>query len=287
MEETLLLPEVLPGPPAYPTLAESWGALGWCLLISTLVGLAIYLPLEATGHLTRLHKLVLLFSLSAVGILLTIWWLRRRAGPRWLGLTLWGPAERWQPYALLPVVVVAQVLLLSTLDFLHLPNWNTAQFQELAAHPLLAIGLGCVLAPICEELLFRGVLLRGLLRNYRPAVAIAQSALLFGIIHFNPAQSVGAFFIGLVLGWCYYQTRSLGLCICLHGLNNLLAFSAMRISSLDNVQTLVQYLGTSWYVALLAAAAAVLGSISWWLRGVGPAPTPRLAGPSATFSRRV
>lgn len=223
---------------------------------------------------------------------MSIWWLRRRAGPpRWLAPTLWGPAERWQLYALLPVVV-AQALLLSTLDFLHLPNWNTAQFQQLAAHPLLAIGLGCVLAPICEELLFRGVLLRGLLRNYRPGVAIAQSALLFGIIHFNPAQSVGAFFIGLVLGWCYYQTRSLGLCICLHGLNNLLAFSAMRISSLDNVQTMVQYFGPGQYGALLAAAATALGSIGWWLGGgrAGPYPSPSrffLYGPSIATTLNV
>lgn len=277
MEETLLLPEVLPAPP-YPTLAESWGALGWCVLISLLVGLAVYLPLEVAGHLTRLAKLVLLFALSAAGTLLTVWWLRRRAGPqRWVGLTVLGPAERWQLYALLPLVVLAQAVLLSPLAFLHLPNWSAQRFQELGAHPLLAIGLGCVLAPICEELLFRGVLLQGLLRNYRPAVAIGQSALLFGVIHFNPAQSVAVFFMGLVLGWCYYQTRSLALCIGLHGLNNLLAFSAMRIPTLASEQPLAQYLGTSWYVALLAAAAVALGSIWWWLRGVGPAPTPHPA----------
>jgi hypothetical protein len=131
-----------------------------------------------------------------------------------------------------------------------------------------------VLGPICEELLFRGVLLKGLLRNYRPAVAIGQSALLFGIIHLNPAQSVGAFVIGLVLGWLYYRTHSLALCIGLHMLNNMLAFGAMLVPSLADERTMVRHLGTGWYVGLLAVSAVVLGSIWWWLRGVGPAPTP-------------
>jgi membrane protease YdiL (CAAX protease family) len=273
MEETLL-PEVLPAPPAYPTLKESWAALGWLMLISLLAALAVLLPFKVMRSLTKLVNLVLTFALGSVSMLLTIWWVRRRAGTlRWLGLALRGPANRWQLYALLPVVALAQALLVSTLAFLPLPNWYTGRFQELAAHPLLALGLGCVLGPICEELLFRGVLLKGLLRNYRPAVAIGQSALLFGIIHLNPAQSVGAFIIGLVLGWLYYRTHSLVLCIGLHMLNNMLAFGAMLVPSLADEWTMVRHLGTGWYVGLLAVSTVVLGSIWWWLRGVGPAPT--------------
>ncbi|MGI4743575.1 MAG: CPBP family glutamic-type intramembrane protease [Janthinobacterium lividum] len=263
MEETPLLPEVLPAPPAYPTLKESWVALGWLVLISVLVALAVLIPFGATRSPKQLINLVLTFTLGSVSILLTIWWVRRRAGPlRWVGLALRGPADRWQLYALLPVVALAQALLVSTLAFLPLPNWYAGRFQELAAHPLLALGLGCVLGPICEELLFRGVLLKGLLRNYQPAVAIGQSALLFGIIHFNPAQSVGAFVIGLVLGWLYYRTHSLILCMGLHMLNNLLAFSTMLVPNLADERTMVRHLGFGWYVGLLSVAAVVLGS-SW------------------------
>ncbi|MEJ7661065.1 MAG: CPBP family intramembrane glutamic endopeptidase [Hymenobacter sp.] len=88
------------------------------------------------------------------------------------------------------LLVMAQNVLLSVLVFLHLPDWHSADFQALVSHPLLALALGCAATPVCEEIFFRGVLLQGLLRNYRPAVAVAESALLFGVFHFNPVQSV-------------------------------------------------------------------------------------------------
>ena len=67
----------------------------------------------------------------------------------------------------------------------------------LTAAGLVLVGLA---APITEEILMRGVVLAGLLRNYRPVVAIAQSALLFGVMHMNPAQSLNAFFLGCCWG---------------------------------------------------------------------------------------
>lgn len=167
-------------------------------------------------------------------------------------------------------LVVAQDVLLSSLRFLHLPNWGSANLQALASHPLLALGLGCVAAPICEELFFRGVLLQGLLRNYRPAGAIAQSALLFGLLHFNPAQSVAVFFMGLLIGWVYYYTRSLLLCVYLHALNNMLAFSAMQSASRQSEQNMLRHLGIAGYVVALVVAAAVLAGSIWWLRRTTP-----------------
>ena len=181
-------------------------------------------------------------------------------------LRLRGPQERWGWYALLPLLLVAQVTLLTTLDLLHLPNWTSKTFQEMAKNPMLALLFGCVAAPALEEVLFRGILLQGLLRNYRPAVAIAQSALLFGVFHFNPAQSLNAALIGLLLGWLYYQTHSLGMCIMLHALNNLSAFSAMRLTQLQDTSDIIRFIGVNWYVGLLALAGVVLGSGIWWLR---------------------
>jgi len=86
--------------------------------------------------------------------------------------------------------------------------------------PILAI----VVAPLAEETLFRGIILRGLLGRWKPWAAIALSATLFALMHFNPAQTPVALALGLLLGWVYVRTRSLGLCMLGHALNNASSF---------------------------------------------------------------
>ena len=53
--------------------------------------------------------------------------------------------------------------------------------------------------------------------------AILISSLLFGIVHLNPWQFIGAFQIGLFIGYVYYHTRNVGYCILIHLSNNLTA----------------------------------------------------------------
>jgi membrane protease YdiL (CAAX protease family) len=170
------------------------------------------------------------------------------------------------------VLVPAQAVLLSTLSLLQLPNWMGKTFTDWARYPVVAFGIGSVVGPVLEEYLFRGVLLRGLLRNYAPWVAIGQSALLFGVFHFNPAQSLSAALLGLLLGWLYYRTRSLGLCIGLHALNNTFAFMMMRFSNTARYAAMSEQLGTAGYWAAVALAAMVLvGCIGWLNRYAPPA----------------
>ena len=76
------------------------------------------------------------------------------------------------------------------------------------------------LAPILEEIIFRGVILKGFLTNYSPKKAIVISSLVFGILHLGPIQFINALFIGLFLGWIYYKTNSLGNTIILHFIAN-------------------------------------------------------------------
>jgi membrane protease YdiL (CAAX protease family) len=86
----------------------------------------------------------------------------------------------------------------------------------------------CVIAPFFEEILFRGILLRGILQNkINPAVAIGLSAFLFGLAHLNPWQFMGAGILGIAFGFVYYRTKSLWLCIFLHALNNTVSFLMM------------------------------------------------------------
>ncbi|WP_148217991.1 CPBP family intramembrane glutamic endopeptidase [Opitutus terrae] len=104
------------------------------------------------------------------------------------------------------------------------PEWLRHYFGQLtsmAAHPYFALFFVAVFAPITEEILFRGLLLRGLLVTSTPVRAIAISSLLFAAMHLNPWQIPVALVYGGLLGWVYLRTRSLTLCIFGHGLNNL------------------------------------------------------------------
>lgn len=89
----------------------------------------------------------------------------------------------------------------------------------------LLIG-GAFIGPICEEIIFRGVILRKFLKSYDPYKAIFLSALIFGVIHGVAIQVIYAFVLGLLLGWIFYRTKSLWLCTFLHVLNNFIAFSS-------------------------------------------------------------
>lgn len=100
-----------------------------------------------------------------------------------------------------------------------------SSFAMIFEYKVAAFIMVVVLAPILEELIFRGLILRGMLNaNISPWVAIILSSLLFGIAHLNPWQFLGAGMIGLALGFIYWRTQSLWLVIFLHSLNNFIAF---------------------------------------------------------------
>lgn len=80
------------------------------------------------------------------------------------------------------------------------------------------------LAPLLEEVLFRGAIQGMLMRLFgRPQPAIIVAALIFGVYHMNPVQTVYATLLGIILGWIYYRTGSLLSVIVGHVLNNSLA----------------------------------------------------------------
>jgi protein-S-isoprenylcysteine O-methyltransferase Ste14 len=80
--------------------------------------------------------------------------------------------------------------------------------------------------------------------------------------------------MGALLGWLYYRTGSVRLCIGLHMLNNLLAFNSMGHPKLAGAHDILDVVTPGAYVALLVVAAAALGSIIWWMqRTLPPAPS--------------
>ena len=135
-----------------------------------------------------------------------------------------------------------------------LPNLVEQEFDTILRNRwgYLTIGL---LAPVCEELVFRGAILRTLLRWRRGWAAIAISALLFSLVHANPVQMPHAFVIGLLLGWLYYRTDSVVPGVVYHWVNNSIAYVVYNLYP-NPEMTLVDLFGSQ-----RSVVAAVLFSL--------------------------
>ena len=104
-------------------------------------------------------------------------------------------------------------------------------FNSIMRSPLGYAAIG-ILAPIAEEVVFRGAILRKLLTLFgkqKHWIAIAVSAALFGLLHGNLPQFIHAFVIGLLLGWLYYRTDSIIPGILFHWVNNTVAYIMFHI----------------------------------------------------------
>jgi membrane protease YdiL (CAAX protease family) len=77
-----------------------------------------------------------------------------------------------------------------------------------------------VVAPITEELLFRGVILRGLAIRYRFWLAALASAALFALAHLNPWQFMTALCLGVVFAWYVRETASIVPALIGHAVHN-------------------------------------------------------------------
>jgi hypothetical protein len=126
---------------------------------------------------------------------------------------------------------------------------------------LLSAGLTCVVAPVCEEILFRGFIFTAL-RNWRGTLPAALiTGLLFGGVHAGSAPALdlvplAALGVGLCL--LYRRTGSLYPCFVAHSLNNSIAFSALENWSWQ-IPLLV--LGALAGIAALVLAARRIGLI--------------------------
>lgn len=112
---------------------------------------------------------------------------------------------------------------------LELENWMEELFMGMSKNVLGFLAIG-VFGPICEEIVFRGGIMRPLLKKgLNPWVVILVSAFIFGMAHGNPAQIPFAGFLGVVFGVVYYRTGSLVLTTLCHILNNSFSVLLMNI----------------------------------------------------------
>ena len=139
---------------------------------------------------------------------------------------------RIKPLLLSTGLVYSSIFVLNIfVQWFPLEDHLETQFNGLS-HNLLGAFSISILAPLLEEVLFRGAIQGYLMRHFKkPWVAIIISALIFGIYHMNPVQVVYATHLGIVLGWIYYRTGNLLSVIVGHILNNSMATFSMLFLS--------------------------------------------------------
>ena len=130
-----------------------------------------------------------------------------------------------------------------------LPDNMKDVFEQMMNNPLGIISI-VVMAPLVEELLFRGAIQGYLMRKWNmPYLGIVISSLIFGVVHGNPAQIPFAFVVGMALGWMYYLTGSLIPGILMHFINNGSSVLLYALSG-DPDATMISSLGENEALAL-------------------------------------
>jgi uncharacterized protein len=242
VNETLVDPT--PTPATLPPVKDlPWGGVeiikAVLLIVLGLVGLSLLTALavsiagEAMDAPQRMSS-PLLFLLGAgiygLVILAVYLFAVRRPGSSWAAVGLrefawwWGPAVfglilfEFSGMALINTVLVPLVTgspfenpqVEAITGGLHLT------YRELG----LLLLLIAVVAPLAEELFFRGMIYPVMRRRWGPTGAISLNALVFALAHFIPILMPGLFFVGLILAWVRERSGSVWPGILLHMLQN-------------------------------------------------------------------
>jgi hypothetical protein len=190
--------------------------------------------------------------------------------------------KHFSPYGLGVLVLLTIAMTLASMFAFDLPNyWNMQltnrsaflsefydklmeMMKQLTSGPLWSSFLVvAIFAPIFEEWMCRGMVLRGLLTRMKPVWAIVISAAFFAIIHANPWQALNAFLIGLVMGYVYYRTGSLLLTMLIHFVNNGTSVILSHVDSLKDYDYMIDMLGKETYMVVFVLSCAVLAACLW------------------------
>lgn len=141
-----------------------------------------------------------------------------------------------------------------------MPAWLEEVMEKMLNDAPLWVSLisASVFAPLFEEWLCRGLVLRGLLNTMSPLGAICTSSVFFAVLHMNPWQAIPAFCLGMLFGYVYYRTGSLKLTILMHCANNTMAVVLSKIPRFQDAETFMDILSPWAYWSIYAACIMIV-----------------------------
>ena len=239
----------------YPNVAESFGITGIVIL-----AMLLFSPVNLVlNKLIGNEASMLIYYLLAIGIPFWIVYSIKKSKTNYLSFNLTIENKR-----IIPLIIIGTIALLFGIitpigNLIPMPESIKKAFMDFGSQTgIFAFLLMVIAAPILEELIFRGIILDGLLKKYSSTKSILISSLLFGLVHLNPWQFVTGLIIGIFSGWVYYRTRSLSYSIIIHASANLSGFIMRYFIDFDSFMddTLVEMYG-----GLSNLIIAIIGSI--------------------------
>lgn len=230
-------------PDQYPNITQAIGLLLVAVFLMIAAGIAAGIVLGLLAGVLHIPVRDLSATTAVVEVIaigLTLMWGFRRTRASFEEVF---PLAPLRPALIVPMIltVIGCAILLSEADnalqsFLPMPARYADIFSRIAGGRSSVWGSLAalvVVAPLTEEFLFRGLILRGFLSRYSARKAILVSGLLFGAFHLNPWQFLGATVVGVLFGWWFAQTRSLVPGIVGHALFNGVPWALGRVARLE------------------------------------------------------
>ncbi len=243
---------------SYPNVAQSFGITGIIIL-----GILFLTPVNIVFEpLIGKEAALFIYYLLAIGLpFFVVYTIRKRkTGQQAFNLNI--ENKRTIPFVIIGTVALLFGIISPIGSLIPMPESIQKAFMDLGSQTgVFAFLLMVVAAPILEELIFRGIMLDGLLRNYSPAKSILLSSFLFGVVHLNPWQFVTGFIIGIFSGWVYYRTKSLSLSVIIHAAANLSGFVVrffFETESSADEQLVEMYGGLSNLILAIAGSVLVV-----------------------------
>lgn len=256
----------------YPTLSESWILVLIFIFLGSLVGGVGTLLVKNTALATSISYILTMIP--------PFWYIAAKAKKNatpvldaptyvWINKPHFGKLGAFPLFVLLAVAVWALSIVTEPLvSWIPMPDFIQEAFNAAfdASKPVDLIVSTAILAPICEEILCRGNMMRGILVQKGVVKAILWSAFIFALIHFNPWQAIPAFILGCFFGWIYYKTHSIWACIFMHFVNNATSAAlTLLFPEIGVNQTLSSVMGKGTYAIVFFSALAVLCAIIYLL----------------------
>jgi uncharacterized protein len=242
-------------PGNYPSVAESFGIVG-ILILAMIVFVPVNMVLDDVAG-----KEISTFVYYTLSMGFSFWIVdrtrRKRSGESVYSFGI----SSAKVIALVSIAVLGiQTGIVSPIvSLIPMPEFVKDLFLELSRQTgIFSFITIAIAAPVLEELIFRGVILDGLLKRHSPLKSILISSILFGIVHLNPWQFVTALAIGSLSGWVYYKTHNLMLCIVIHFVNNFAAFISMRFT---DAEAMMNSELTDYYGGLINLILIISGSL--------------------------
>lgn len=129
--------------------------------------------------------------------------------------------------------IVTALFLNSLFTLLHVTEssqtFDSVATVQFSVPFLLGIVLYGVVAPLSEEVLFRGIVFRRMKRLYSVPIALIGSAIFFGAFHGNLVQAIYGAIMGLFLAYLYETSGEFLIPLCFHSGANLAVFITVSV----------------------------------------------------------